>query len=436
MKRKSSIKHSIEYILTLMSSNNVKAVIEGETVRLKGRSHRLSTFKQSQRCYYCGMIASYFVLESNNPPSYHLNMYGVEDNGEEVLFVHHNLEDQDIHVTSCMKCHNLLNTPPQNAVGTPRKGVASFSQSEDNMEKIGKVQSTVNNNLFNPEMENRHRILLGHRVPYVMRLDGVGFSNWTNQINWKNTQEQNQRFFTKNFDNTILWALTKACEPVMEHFSLHLGYVGSDEVSLVFLPRKNKKTGKKFIPLMYSGNVQKTISIATSIFTARFNELIQISVENNYKKSLGGSPTNAYFDCRIFPLEANYNYEDDNVLSNQFMEEIWKYLCYRRGSVMSNALASFGRGYYSAKQMHGLSMPELYHKLLDEKAVRYEDEVAEWFRCGSLVCRSSYDVNIYGEIEKFEGASSSSFRIIDFDRNEGALMREFVEKVLKDVFDK
>lgn len=84
-------------------------------------SLRLLTFyKDGTTCSCCGLKASYFAFERNAPRkgkeaqgSYHLNLWGVDEAGEEVLFTHdHTLarslggEDKSINTTTmCVKCN-------------------------------------------------------------------------------------------------------------------------------------------------------------------------------------------------------------------------------------------------------------------------------------------------------------------------------------------
>lgn len=67
----------------------VLPLIGKETKQLGARVNgdRLLTFKKSQTCICCGLKATHFALESNIPKENpHLNLYGIDENGEEVLF--------------------------------------------------------------------------------------------------------------------------------------------------------------------------------------------------------------------------------------------------------------------------------------------------------------------------------------------------------------
>lgn len=80
-------KYSIDEILSLVD----KEQIEPDKIKRLGNgarlhSLRLIVFKRSQTCVSCGLEAKYFRRESFLDENPHLNMYGENDLGEEVLF--------------------------------------------------------------------------------------------------------------------------------------------------------------------------------------------------------------------------------------------------------------------------------------------------------------------------------------------------------------
>jgi hypothetical protein len=56
-------------------------------IYVRTNSERYATFKKSLTCSCCGLKGQYFALEkAKNSKSYHFNLYGVDENGNEVLF--------------------------------------------------------------------------------------------------------------------------------------------------------------------------------------------------------------------------------------------------------------------------------------------------------------------------------------------------------------
>ncbi len=84
---------SLEAVLPLLRKTTDKEIIEG--VRLKTSSLRLRTFAQKGTdCCACGLKASFFAIERDmtharlfpdSTQGYHLNLYGLDLDGHEVL---------------------------------------------------------------------------------------------------------------------------------------------------------------------------------------------------------------------------------------------------------------------------------------------------------------------------------------------------------------
>lgn len=57
-------------------------------IEVRTSSPRLNLFKKSVECSHCKLKASFFAIEhhSHNPESFHLNLYGVDKKGKEILF--------------------------------------------------------------------------------------------------------------------------------------------------------------------------------------------------------------------------------------------------------------------------------------------------------------------------------------------------------------
>jgi 5-methylcytosine-specific restriction endonuclease McrA len=77
-------------------------------------SHRLTTFaKKGCTCYACGLVGSYFAVECKMG-KWTLNLYGVNDKGEEVLMTRDHIYPKSLggkneltnHDTMCIICNN------------------------------------------------------------------------------------------------------------------------------------------------------------------------------------------------------------------------------------------------------------------------------------------------------------------------------------------
>lgn len=82
--------YRIEEVLPFVdevSNRKVRKDFDGDMIKMT--SDRLITFKNSgTKCVDCGMEAKYFVKEKTRDKDepYHFNLYGIDENGEEVLF--------------------------------------------------------------------------------------------------------------------------------------------------------------------------------------------------------------------------------------------------------------------------------------------------------------------------------------------------------------
>lgn len=83
--------------------------------KIKGNSHRFQTFfTKGTKCVCCGIEGQYFGKDKGfNEARYHLNLYAVDENGEEVLMTKDHIVPQSMggannisnYQTMCMKCN-------------------------------------------------------------------------------------------------------------------------------------------------------------------------------------------------------------------------------------------------------------------------------------------------------------------------------------------
>ncbi len=76
---------AVKGVLFEEDRRNAKIVFDGD--RIKGNSQRYQTFfTKGIKCVCCGIEGKYFAKEKwDDQPSYHLNLYALDDKGNEVL---------------------------------------------------------------------------------------------------------------------------------------------------------------------------------------------------------------------------------------------------------------------------------------------------------------------------------------------------------------
>lgn len=112
--------HSIDQVKELTKNvlfERIKknALVELDGDLIKGNSQRYQVFfTKGLKCTCCGIEGKYFVKEKNkNTRSYHLNLYGIDENGKEVLITKDHIipkskggrDNLDNYQTMCIRCN-------------------------------------------------------------------------------------------------------------------------------------------------------------------------------------------------------------------------------------------------------------------------------------------------------------------------------------------
>jgi tRNA(His) 5'-end guanylyltransferase len=126
-------------------------------------------------------------------------------------------------------------------------------------------------------------------------------------------------------------------------------YQQSDEMS-VFLHTYNRFNTS----IWFGGRIQKIASVAASIATAVFNNYIQ------HDKM-------AFFDARVYNIPK---------------EDVANYFLWRGNDATKNAISSFARMFYSAKDLYGKRTNEVFARILDKHKEGWEH--AKLFRKNAI----------------------------------------------------
>ncbi|CAF1272252.1 unnamed protein product [Adineta steineri] len=206
--------------------------------------------------------------------------------------------------------------------------------------------------------------------PFVVRVDGISFRNYT-------------RGFSKPFDQRMTRSFIRTSADLLQRFSPLTVYYESDEISLVFdacpiLDSAEKRPREH----MYSGRIQKLVSVIASYTAAKFNKYINeedwSDIENNQVRERLASHS-AYFDGRAFSVP------------NQFaaMASIyWRH----RYDTLKNATSTYALSYYKQNAILGKSPHELRELMQTEKNWNMLNDAPKNIIYGTFLKKETYDL--------------------------------------------
>ncbi|KAJ7476120.1 tRNAHis guanylyltransferase-domain-containing protein [Mycena latifolia] len=190
--------------------------------------------------------------------------------------------------------------------------------------------------------------------PALIRIDGHGFSKFT-------------KGFDKPFDARIHAAMAATAADLLAYFpGASLAYTQSDELTLVFPAGAASRA--------FNGRVAKLASLAAGYTSVRFNHHLVAEAPSLLAHKQGV----AHFDARAFAVP-----DAAEALNNL----IWR----AKVDCRRNSIAAFGRGFYSVKELSGLSADAVVEKVLAEKNVDFWTATPSWARYGTTVKREQYE---------------------------------------------
>ncbi len=109
------VRETVKYVLFEKLKKDSKVELDGDII--KGNSQRYQTFfTKGMKCVCCGIEGKYFAKEKHEKDiSYHLNLYGIDNNGQEVLITKDHIipkskggkDELENYQTMCVICNQL-----------------------------------------------------------------------------------------------------------------------------------------------------------------------------------------------------------------------------------------------------------------------------------------------------------------------------------------
>lgn len=203
--------------------------------------------------------------------------------------------------------------------------------------------------------ENAYRYKLPKRMPVIIRIDGKAFHTYTKGMK-------------KPFDMDLVnafWETSKyLCENIM---GCKVAYHQSDEITLL-LTNYDKLTTESW----FDNNIQKMVSIASSLATYKFNNIMQ----NKYPNKV------ALFDARAFVVP-------HDEVNNNFL--------WRQQDATKNSISMVAQSYFSHKELHKLNGKQKQDKLFLEKNINWND-LPVWQKRGACIIKQYVDKEVNGNI--------------------------------------
>lgn len=222
------------------------------------------------------------------------------------------------------------------------------------------------------EYENSYRSKLPRRLPVLLRIDGKAFHTYT-------------RGMDRPFDLDLTNAMRETCKYLCQNImGCKIAYHQSDEISLL-LTNYDKLTTEAW----FDNNIQKIVSIASSLATAKFNEVMR---EKYPEKEL------ALFDCRAWVLPH---------------DEVCNYFLWRQQDATKNSISMVAQAHFSPKQLHKKNGSMKQDMLMLEKGINW-NALPTWQKRGACILKETYDK---GETKRTRWIVDEEIPVFSQDRN-------------------
>lgn len=197
--------------------------------------------------------------------------------------------------------------------------------------------------------EEATRFVLPRRTYTILRVDGRAFHTYL-------------RDAEKPFDQAFVADMGSVAQALCEEITGTLfAYAQSDEISLAIADFARPDTQPWF-----GGVVQKMVSVAASVATARLNQM----------RPSGSTPL---FDARVYTIP------EDSEVANYFL--------WRQRDAVRNSISMAAQAHFSHKELQGVSGNEMQDMLFTQRNINWNDYPAAVKR-GRVCVRENYTTDV------------------------------------------
>lgn len=221
--------------------------------------------------------------------------------------------------------------------------------------------------------EDRTRYYLPRRTYTIIRVDGKAFHTYTLGL-----ERPFDMGLVEDMDTTAMYL----CNNIQ---GAKFAFVQSDEISILLTDFDNINTAAWF-----DGNIQKMVSIASSLATSEFNKLRYIRQFNNLDvdinecgetalyMTIGGlfETKTAAFDARVFTIPSK--------------PEVGNYFLWRQQDATRNSISSVAQSLYSHSELMNKNSDQ-QQEMIFQKGVNWNDFDPKLKR-GRFIDKVEYDL--------------------------------------------
>lgn len=198
---------------------------------------------------------------------------------------------------------------------------------------LSKSEDALGNRMKQYEgMEADRRVM--PRLPVLARLDGRAFHSFTRKA-------------TRPFDAGFSHAMQATAKYLVEETNARIGYVQSDEISLVFYTDDPKSE------IFFAGRLQKMNSTLAAIASVHFNRVGPTLAPDLPWETM---PT---FDARVWAVPTK--------------DEAVNTLIWRQADAVRNSILAVAQAHFSHRELHGVTAQQAQEKLHQERGVNWND---------------------------------------------------------------
>lgn len=210
-----------------------------------------------------------------------------------------------------------------------------MKKSKDNLGDRMKKYEVINRDFLIPKLHT------------IIRLDGKAFHTYTKQ-------------FKRPFDDVLINAMNETAKYLCENIQgVKFAYVQSDEISIYLSDQDSYEQ-----QMWYGGNIEKIVSVAASMASAKFNHIMTLSnilIANNPEAIINNYPHyTLVVECIYDAIENMKLAEfDARVFQVPTKDEVVNCFIWRQQDAIRNSISAIAQYHFSATELHKKSTRDM-----------------------------------------------------------------------------